>query len=129
MMLRTALLAVMVFASAPVVEAQSPEHLTIGLADAVTSVDPHFYNATPNHNLAMHVFDRLVDRTAAAEPVPGLALSWQAVGEDTWEFNLRAGVRWHDGAPFTADDVAFTFDRARSVLNDPGGFAGMQLGR
>ncbi len=67
MMLRTALLAVMVFASAPVVEAQSPEHLTIGLADAVTSVDPHFYNATPNHNLAMHVFDRLVDRTAAAE--------------------------------------------------------------
>ncbi len=34
-------------------------------------------------------------------------------------------MRWHDGAPFTADDVAFTFDRARSVPNSPGGFAGM----
>ena len=73
----------------------------------------------------MHLFDRLIDRTPAAEPVPGLALSWHAVGDDAWEFSLREGVHWHDGVPFTADDVAFTFGRARAVPNSPGGFAGM----
>lgn len=99
--------------------------LRIGLADAVTSVDPHFYNTTPNHNLAIHLFDRLVDRSPEANPIPGLATGWMAVGEAAWDFILRAGVRWHDGADFTADDVAFTLERARNVPSSPGGFAPM----
>jgi peptide/nickel transport system substrate-binding protein len=99
--------------------------VAIGLADAISSLDPHFYNATPNHTLAVHLFDRLVDRDAAARPVPGLALSWQPAGDSGWDFTLRPGVRWHDGAAFTADDVAFTVERARAVPNSPGGFAGM----
>lgn len=45
------------------------------------------------------------------EPVPDLAESWE-VSEDgmTYVFDLRANVTWHDGQPFTARDVAFTFD-------------------
>ena len=54
-------------------DAQTPATLRIGLADAVTSVDPHFYNTTPNHNLAIHLFDRLVDRSPQAQPIPGTA--------------------------------------------------------
>lgn len=104
---------------------QTGRALAIGLADAVSSLDPHFYNATPNHSLAVHVFDRLVDRDAAARPVPGLAVAWQPAGDTGWDFTLRPGVRWHDGAAFTADDVAFTIERARNVPNSPGGFAGM----
>jgi len=98
--------------------------LTIGIGGAVTSLDPHFYNASPNNSLSMHVFDRLVERDAQTRLVPGLALSWTPVSEKVWEFKLRPGVKWHDGRDFTADDVAFTIERAPNVPNSPGGFGG-----
>jgi peptide/nickel transport system substrate-binding protein len=46
---------------------------------------------------------------------PKLAVSWHAKNPSTWTFKLRQGVKWHDGTPFTADDVVATFDR----LTDP----------
>jgi peptide/nickel transport system substrate-binding protein len=91
---------------------------------SATACDPHFYNATPNHSVAMHVFDRLVDRAPDVSLKPGLALSWKPVSDTVWEFKLRPDVTWHDGKPFTADDVAFTYQRARNVPNSPGGFGG-----
>ncbi|UHD46485.1 ABC transporter substrate-binding protein [Aureimonas altamirensis] len=98
--------------------------LTIGLAGSVTSIDPHFYNASPNNSIAMQIFDRLTERTASGQLVPGLAESWEPAGERQWRFKLRPGVTWHDGVAFTADDVVFTFARARNVPNSPGGFGG-----
>ncbi|WP_426958880.1 ABC transporter substrate-binding protein [Muricoccus radiodurans] len=98
--------------------------LTIGIGGSVTSLDPHFYNASPNNSLSMHIFDFLVQRDAAARPQPGLAESWRPVGDTVWEFKLRSGVKWHDGRDFTADDVAFTVERAPNVPNSPGGFGG-----
>lgn len=52
---------------------------------------------------------RLNPKTTLPEPV--LATSWEhdAAGT-TWTFHLREGVTWHDGTPFTADDVAFSFE-------------------
>lgn len=98
--------------------------LTIGLGGAVNSIDPHFYNATPNHVIAHSIFDRLTERSPKGDLKPGLALSWKAISETVWEFKLRPGVKWHDGVAFTGDDVAFTFERARNVPNSPGGFGG-----
>jgi peptide/nickel transport system substrate-binding protein len=46
---------------------------------------------------------------------PKLATSWHSSQPNTWTFNLRKGVKWHDGTHFTADDVVATFDR----LTDP----------
>src|SRR5579864_2713650 len=43
---------------------------------------------------------------------PGLALEWSQTDPTTWRFKLRHGVKFHDGTPFTADDVVFSFDRA-----------------
>ena len=97
--------------------------LRIGAAAAVTSADPLFYNYTPNINLAAHVFERLVDRDPQARPRPGLAVSWDMVTPTEWEFRLRPGVLWHDGSPFTADDVAFTIARVPNVPNSPGSYA------
>ena len=53
--------------------------------------------------------------------VPGLAIAWRLVGPTTWEVELRPNVRFHDGTPFTAHDVVFSFRRAKADL--PAGFA------
>jgi peptide/nickel transport system substrate-binding protein len=109
--------------AAPVL-AQTAPNLTIGIGGSPTSLDPHFYNASPNISLTMHIFDRLVEQDATARIQPALAESWRAVSDTTWEFKLRSGVKWHDGRDFTADDVAFSISRAPNVPNSPGGFGG-----
>jgi ABC-type transport system substrate-binding protein len=104
--------------------AQQRAVLNIGIATTPTSADPLFYTFQPNLNLALHVFSRLVERDARLRPIPGLALRWRPVTDTLWEFNLRPGVKWHDGRDFTAEDVAFTIARAPNVPNSPGGFGG-----
>ena len=101
------------------------QDLRIGVAAFATSADPHFYNLAANNTLATHVFSRLVQRAPDASLLPDLALSWTAAAETTWEFRLRPGVLWHDGQPFTADDVAFSLERAPTVPGSPSSFAGM----
>jgi len=93
--------------------------LTIGVGGAFTSMDPHFFDLSPNHALTWHVFDRLVHPDADQRPSPGLATSWRAIDDRIWEFKLREGVTFQDGTPFTADDVVFTFGRAPNVPNSP----------
>lgn len=105
--------------------AQVPETLNIGLAGSVNSVDPHFTNSTPNHVIAHSLFDRLTERSPQGELVPGLAVAWSPISDTVWEFKLRPNVKWHDGKPFTAEDVAFSLERARYVPNSPGGFGGL----
>ncbi len=98
------------------------QNLTIATGGASTSLDPHFFNAAPNNALATHIFDRLVERDAHARVQPALAESWRLISDTEWEFRLRRDVTWHDGRPFTAEDVLFTFGRAPNVPNSPGGF-------
>jgi peptide/nickel transport system substrate-binding protein len=107
---------------APLVLQAAPLSMAIG--GAITSIDPHFYNASPNNTVAMHIFDRLTEMSPNIELGPGLATSWKALSDNEWEFKLRDGVKWHDGKPFTADDVAFTLQRAPNVPNSPSGFGG-----
>nr|WP_246513865.1 ABC transporter substrate-binding protein [Neoroseomonas soli] len=54
--------------------------------------------------------------------VPRLATGATTTDGITWDVSLREGVRWHDGTPFTADDVAFSIHRAANVPNSPGSF-------
>lgn len=103
--------------------AQAQGVLRIGTGGAFTSIDPHYHRLTPNNQIADHLFDTLVVMDPSYQPTPGLALGWTALDGLTWEFKLRPGVVFHDGTPFTADDVAFTFDRIPKVLNSPASFA------
>ncbi|HSE00547.1 MAG TPA: ABC transporter substrate-binding protein [Burkholderiales bacterium] len=96
--------------------------LSIALGGDVTSIDPHFHNLTPNNNIGAHVFDTLVMKDAGGRIRPGLAESWRAVDDLTWEFRLRKGVKFHDGSDFTAADVAFSLDRVPNVPNSPSPF-------
>src|SRR5262245_23217996 len=87
------------------------QELSMGISASVTSADPHFHNLTPNNNIASHIFDRLVHMDEKMRPEPGLAESWKAIDDTTWEFRLRKGVKFHDGSDFTADDVVATLKR------------------
>ena len=91
--------------------------LRIGLAADVTSMDPHFLAIAPNINIAWHVFDALTHVDEDTRLIPGLAVSWRAVDATTWEFRLRRGVRFHDGAELTAEDVVFSIERTLKVPN------------
>jgi peptide/nickel transport system substrate-binding protein len=96
--------------------------LSIALGGDVTSIDPHFHNLTPNNNIGAHIFDTLVMKEPGGKIKPGLAESWRAVDDLTWEFKLRKGVRFHDGSEFTAADVVFSLDRIPNVPNSPSPF-------
>lgn len=97
--------------------------LAIAVGGAFTSMDPHYHDLSPNHALTQHVFDTLVTTDANARPQPGLALSWAALDERTWELKLRPGVRFTDGTPLTADDVVFTYSRIPNVAGSPANLA------
>ncbi len=97
---------------------------TIGLQMGPSSLDPHFAISTPNQMVSLHLFDALLLRDEDMRLIPGLATEWERIDERTWEFRLRRGVRFHDGTPFTAADVAFTVERVPTVPNSPASFAG-----
>lgn len=97
--------------------------LRIGLAAEPTSMDPHYQTLTPNLALHAHIYEPLVAQDARQQLKPALAESWRVLDDGiTWEFKLRAGVKWHDGSPFTADDVLFTFERVPNVPGAPAPF-------
>jgi peptide/nickel transport system substrate-binding protein len=100
----------------------SAAEIKVGLAAPPSSIDPHFHNLSPNNSLLSHIFDRLVHQDPDQALIPGLAESWKAVNDTTWEFKLRKGVKFHDGSPFTADDVLCSFARAPHVPNSPSSF-------
>jgi peptide/nickel transport system substrate-binding protein len=86
----------------------SAQTLTIGLGTEPTSIDPHYHNLGPNNQIAQHFFSRLIEQDHKQNLSPGLAVSWKAINDTTWEFKLRKGVKFHDGSDFTADDVIFS---------------------
>jgi peptide/nickel transport system substrate-binding protein len=96
--------------------------LTIAVGGAFTSMDPHFFNLGPNNALTAYVFEPLMRFDPKFQPEPSLAVSWKAVDEKTWEIKLREGVTFHDGSPFTADDVVFSFARIPTLLLSPSSF-------
>lgn len=98
------------------------QELKIGLRSEPSALDPQFQNSAANNQVALHIFDPLVARDAQMRPVPGLALSWRPLSDTVWEFKLRPDVKFHDGSPFTAQDVVFTFERAARVPNSPAPF-------
>ncbi len=85
--------------------------------DALT-FDPHGQNETPTIQAQSQVYEALVSRDAELNLIPRLATSWEIVAPTTWEFHLREGVTFHDGAPFTADDVVFSLTRAMGTTSD-----------
>jgi peptide/nickel transport system substrate-binding protein len=96
--------------------------LRIGVASEVTTLDPHFFHLTSNTEIHKAIYSGLVTQDADMKVVPDLAVSWRTIDDTHWEFRVRPGVVFHDGTPLTADDIVFTYERARGVPNSPGSF-------
>ncbi|HVR48374.1 MAG TPA: ABC transporter substrate-binding protein [Pseudorhodoferax sp.] len=98
--------------------------LTIAFADPVSSVDPQLNNHAGDRSLALHFWDSIVSSRDGGKLDPGLAASWKALDETTWEFKLRTDIQWQDGKPMTADDILYSFQRARAVPGSVASYAG-----
>src|SRR5882672_1507864 len=101
---------------------ESAQELKIGLSAEPSAMDPHFHNLTPNNSLLKHIFDRLTDQDENQLVKPALAVSWRTTDDTTWEFKLRPGVKFSNGADFTANDVIYSVCRAPRVENSPSSF-------
>lgn len=84
--------------------------------DALT-LDPMSQNEGPTIAMNGQIYESLVTRDPELNLQPELATSWEG-GNDGWVFHLREGVKFHDGADFTAEDVAFSFKRAMAESSD-----------
>jgi peptide/nickel transport system substrate-binding protein len=91
--------------------AAAAQTLTMGVRGGPESMDPHFSALGSHAEAAKHIFDTLVWSGTDLQIEPGLATSWTAIDEDTWEFKLREGVKFHDGSDFDAEDVKFSIER------------------
>ncbi len=85
--------------------------------DAV-SMDPHALNESLQLTLVANIFEPLVGRGKKLELVPILATSWKQTAPTVWRFNLRQNVKFHDGTPFNADDVVFSYERSKAEGSD-----------
>jgi len=90
---------------------ERPDILVVGIAQTVATLDPAMHRDRTTEAVLRNLFDGLVTRDPEGRVVPEMAESWRLVDDRTWEFRLRHGIRFHDGSPFTAEDVKFTVDR------------------
>lgn len=106
---------------APLGFAATAEELRVGTQFKLMTLDPHFADLNENTSLLSHIYERLVYQDERLDPKPGLAISWKKLSATRWEFKLREGVRFHDGSPFTAEDVIYSIERVRDFLKPPSG--------
>jgi peptide/nickel transport system substrate-binding protein len=94
---------------APVAEAKTFKWANAG---DVSSMDPYARNETFLLTFMSNVYDPLIRRDKDLKLEAALATKWGTVNPTTWFFDLRQGVKFSDGSPFTADDVVFSLARA-----------------
>ena len=96
--------------------AASAETLNWARAGDSLTLDPHAQNEGPTHALASQIYEPLIQRDMTGKQVAALATEWWPSKTDpsVWQFKLREGVKFHDGAEFDSEDVVFSFERAMS---------------
>lgn len=98
----------------------SAETLRWARAGDALTLDPHAQNEGPTHTIRHQMYEPLIIRDVTGAFEPALATDWAPKEGDpnVWVFNLRQGVKFHDGADFTAEDVVFSFERAKQPNSD-----------
>lgn len=111
-------------AALAVVLAGTAHAVTLRVADAgdVQSMDPHSLNETLQLSFTGSIYEPLVGRGKDMSLQPALATKWTQTSPTVWRFELRKGVTFHGGEPFTADDVVFSFKRGAADGSDMKGY-------
>ena len=91
--------------------AADADTLVLALDTDQNNMDPHMHFQRVGIIMNINMYDSLLHKNTKLEYEPSLATAWQALDETTWEFKLRQGVKFHNGDPFSAEDVQFSFDR------------------
>src|SRR3984893_15911054 len=91
---------------------ESSHNLIAPIAGEPDQLDPHKTSAYFSFEVLENVYDTLVEPDENLEMRPALAESWEVSGDQlTWTFHLRQGVTFHDGSPFSAEDVVYSYKR------------------
>ncbi|WP_169545916.1 ABC transporter substrate-binding protein [Sneathiella aquimaris] len=101
--------------AAPVAKAETFKYAFQG---NLSSLDPQSLNETFLLVTLTNIYEGLVLYDDNLGVVPGLAESWETIEPTKWKFNLRKGVKFHNGNDFTAQDVVFTWKRALTEGSD-----------
>jgi len=96
--------------------ADEGKELSIALTADPSVLDPQAGEELSSNIMFYHIYEPLVRRDGDLTFGPGLAESWELVDDTTWRFDLREGVTFHNGNPFTASDVVYTVERARQSV-------------
>ncbi len=91
--------------------------LRMVLTTAPTSLDPHYHDSFTSTQALLQIYSQLRVQDSTGAVVPGIAKECRPVSDTVWELELRQGVRFHDGTPFEAEDIAFSFERVANLAN------------
>jgi peptide/nickel transport system substrate-binding protein len=101
----------------PIVRSQSQQGgtLILTLYFDIDSLNVFTMGADPSFRVTEKIYDTMLIVLTNGSYYPWLATSWEISSDaKTYTFHLRQGVKWHDGQPFTSEDVKFTFDLAKN---------------
>ena len=117
-------------AAAPALAGKRDQSVKFAYDQAPENVDPFFNNVRIGVIIGQHVWDTLVYRDPNTNEYKGqLATAWRQVDDKTLEFDLRQGVKFHNGEEFDADDVVYTLNFVSKPENKVADAAERELDR
>jgi len=90
---------------------ESTDELVVIQSQEPVGLDPTVHREGPTYAVTINIYDSLLSKTRNGENVPGLAKSFTRDSDSSWVFNLREGVKFHNGELLTAEAVKFTIER------------------
>lgn len=85
--------------------------ITIALSGGLDRLDPALTSNGTDMMILNQIFDTLLTMGPDGKLLPGVAKSYEAIGDNVWRFHLRDDVKFHDGSQLTAADVKFSIER------------------
>ncbi|WP_100374352.1 glutathione ABC transporter substrate-binding protein [Bacillus sp. FJAT-45037] len=92
-------------------EASEGGDLVIGTGSDAVSLDPASSNDVPSSNVVANMYETLIYQNEDLELEAGLAEDWEMIDDNTWQFKIREGVKFHDDSDLTAEVIKANYDR------------------